>query len=489
MNAQKKIIKFAHQELVLSKKVKQLRILCPNCKAAYKIDASKIPDAGARTHCVKCKTNFSIKKKLKLQKNIEPVKQFKCRSCGRTINRIAPSGEVIRSIICKECEKKPEVFKMLYNPELYETDTQKEKIQTSYVRPGINKKSPGIFQSFLGIFSNDLAIDLGTANTLVYIKRRGIVLNEASVVALRTDMNNGQSVLAVGAEAKQMMGKTPANVSAVRPMRKGVIADFEVAGAMLKQFIQKVRKPVSFIKPRMIIAIPSEITPVERRAVKDSAEQAGARDVYLIDEPMAAAIGASLPVTEATCNMIVDIGGGTTEVAVISLSGIVAGKSIRIAGDEMDTAIIKYIKKEYNFIIGESTAEEIKKTIGNACPDPENIETIEVKGWEIITGKPRIFSISSKEVKEAISDQLHAIVEAIKIVLDNTPQELAASAVETGLVLAGGVALLKNLDKFIIQETGLPVIVADDPLTTIVNGCGKTMDDKRLFNKIINKML
>lgn len=254
-------------------------------------------------------------------------------------------------------------------------------------------------------------------------------------------MNNGQSVLAVGAEAKQMMGKTPANVSAVRPMRKGVIADFEVAGAMLKQFIQKVRKPVSFIKPRMIIAIPSEITPVERRAVKDSAEQAGARDVYLIDEPMAAAIGASLPVTEATCNMIVDIGGGTTEVAVISLSGIVAGKSIRIAGDEMDTAIIKYIKKEYNFIIGESTAEEIKKTIGNACPDPENIETIEVKGWEIITGKPRIFSISSKEVKEAISDQLHAIVEAIKIVLDNTPQELAASAVETGLVLAGGVAL------------------------------------------------
>ncbi|WP_246514945.1 rod shape-determining protein [Desulfonema limicola] len=346
-----------------------------------------------------------------------------------------------------------------------------------------------MFQSFLGIFSNDLAIDLGTANTLVYIKRRGIVLNEASVVALRTDMNNGQSVLAVGAEAKQMMGKTPANVSAVRPMRKGVIADFEVAGAMLKQFIQKVRKPVSFIKPRMIIAIPSEITPVERRAVKDSAEQAGARDVYLIDEPMAAAIGASLPVTEATCNMIVDIGGGTTEVAVISLSGIVAGKSIRIAGDEMDTAIIKYIKKEYNFIIGESTAEEIKKTIGNACPDPENIETIEVKGWEIITGKPRIFSISSKEVKEAISDQLHAIVEAIKIVLDNTPQELAASAVETGLVLAGGVALLKNLDKFIIQETGLPVIVADDPLTTIVNGCGKTMDDKRLFNKIINKML
>lgn len=494
MNVQNKIINYSQQQPVSPLPVKQVKIFCPNCKAAYKIDIVKIPDSGARTSCARCKKSFSIKKKQKKQQSSPLAKELKCRHCGRAIKRDVLPGEVIRHIVCKECEKQPEDLKMLYNPELYDTDIDEKKMKVSYTRPEYGNKSSGFFQSFMDLFSNDLAIDLGTANTLVYKKRQGIVLNEPSVVALRKSLNYGHKILAVGTEAKKMMGKTPANISAVRPMREGVIADFEVAGAMLKRFIKKVRKKLNIIKPRMIIAVPSEITPVERQAVKDSAEQAGARDVYLIEEPMAAAIGANLPVTEATCNMVVDIGGGTTEIAIISLSGIVAGKSIRIAGDEMDIAIMKYIKNEYNFIIGERTAEEIKHKIGNACPEikPElnssqdYPESIEVKGWEAITGKPKIFSITSQEIKQAISDQLNTIVEAIKNVLDKTPQELAANAVEQGLVLTGGVALLKNLDKYIMQETGLPVTVADDPLTTIVAGSGKTMDDKKLFKKIIS---
>ncbi|MFW5636752.1 MAG: rod shape-determining protein, partial [Thermodesulfobacteriota bacterium] len=301
------------------------------------------------------------------------------------------------------------------------------------------------------------------------------------------DAQNGKRILAVGRDAKRMMGRTPDNVKAIRPMRDGVIADFEVAGAMLREFIQKVRKKRGyFFRPRMIIAVPSGITQVEKRAVKESAEKAGAREVFLIEEPMAAAIGADLPVTEPTCNMVVDIGGGTTEVAVISLSGIVSSKSVKVAGDEMDDAIIRYIKKKYNFIIGERTAEIIKIRIGNARPDERHPEKIEVKGWEVVTGRPRIFTVTALEIREAIADQLQAILEAIKLVLDKTPQELTAGVIDTGIVLTGGVALLKNLDVYLAEQSGLPVKVADDPLATIVIGSGKTFEDAHLFRQVLN---
>ncbi|MEZ4527970.1 MAG: rod shape-determining protein [Desulfobacterales bacterium] len=339
---------------------------------------------------------------------------------------------------------------------------------------------------FLSIFSNDLAIDLGTANTLVYKKRKGIVLNESSVVALRTDRVNGHRVLAVGQEARQMMGKTPGNVITIRPMRDGVIADFEATGVMLRQFIRRVRSRMSLFKPRMIIAVPSGISSVERRAVRESAEMSGAGTVFLIEEPMAAAVGADMPVSEPTCNMIADIGGGTTEVAVISLGGIVFGLSIKVAGDKMDEAIIRHVKKQYNFLIGERTAEEVKISIGNACPDSRNSERIEVKGWEVVSGKPMILLLTDMEVREAISDHLKAIGDAIKTVLEKIPQELAAHVLDTGIVLTGGVALLKNLDKYLARETGLPVRVAEDPLTTVVRGSGKILDNRHLFKKILS---
>jgi rod shape-determining protein MreB len=335
------------------------------------------------------------------------------------------------------------------------------------------------------MLADDLAIDLGTANTLIYMKRRGIVLNESSVVVVRTDATNGKRVLAVGADAKNMVGKTPINVAAIRPMRDGVIADFEAAGAMLGRFIRKVRRGIRLMKPRMVIAVPSGITPVERRAVRESALQAGAKEVFLIEEPMAAAIGANLPVTEPACNMVVDIGGGTTEVAVISLGGIVASRSIKIAGDEMDEAIIRYVKKAYNFIIGERTAEEIKIAIGNADPDSDHPESMEVKGWEVFSGRPKIFSLDAMEVRDAISDQLAAVLETIRLVLDKTPQELAAGVIDHGVVLTGGVALLKNLDAFLERESGLPMKVADDPLSTIVMGSGMALCNPRLFSQVV----
>ncbi|MGE0085137.1 MAG: rod shape-determining protein [Desulfococcaceae bacterium] len=339
---------------------------------------------------------------------------------------------------------------------------------------------------FLSMFSNDLAIDLGTANTLVYKKRKGIVLNESSVVALRTDRINGHRVLAVGMEARRMMGKTPANVVTIRPMRDGVIADFEATSVMLRQFIQKVRSRMNIFRPRMIIAVPSGISSVEKRAVRESAEQCGARQVFLVEEPLAAAVGADMPISEPTCNMVVDIGGGTTDVAVISLGGIVSGVSIKVAGDKMDEAIMRYVKKHYNFLIGERTAEEIKVSIGNACPDREHPETMEVKGWEIVSGRPMILTLNAMEVRNAISEQLAAITDAIKMVLDRTPQELAANALDNGIVLTGGVALMKNLDMYMEKEIGLPIKVADDPLTTIVMGSGKILDNRRLFKKILD---
>ncbi len=342
-----------------------------------------------------------------------------------------------------------------------------------------------LFDGILGVFSNDLAIDLGTANTLVYVKGKGIVLNEPSVVAVSTDHRSKNRVLAVGLEARNMLGKTPGNIVAIRPMRDGVIADFEVTEAMLRYFIRKVHNRRSFIRPRIIIAVPSGITQVEKRAVRESAESAGAREVFLVEEPMAAAIGANLPITEPTCNMVVDIGGGTTEVAVISLAGIVYSMSVRVAGDKMDQAIIQYIKRKYNLLIGERSAEAIKTTIGNAYPDSQNLETMEVKGRDLASGIPKILTIDSEEVRVAIAEQIDAIIEAVKIALEQTPPELAADIVDRGIVLTGGGALLKNLDKLLREETSLPIIVADDPLTTVALGSGQTLDSIETLKRVI----
>jgi rod shape-determining protein MreB len=337
----------------------------------------------------------------------------------------------------------------------------------------------------LGIFSNDLAIDLGTANTLVYVKGKGIVLSEPSVVAVSTGNRYKNRVLAVGLEAKNMLGKTPGNISAIRPMRDGVIADFEVTEAMLRHFIHKVHNRRTFVRPRIIVAVPSGITQVEKRAVRESAESAGAREVFLIEEPMAAAIGAGLPIAEPTCNMVVDIGGGTTEVAVISLKGIVYSRSVRVAGDKMDSAIIQYIKRKYNLLIGERTAEVIKTSIGNAYPDPQNLETIEVKGRDLASGIPKILTIDSEEIRIAISEQIDSIVETVKIALEQTPPELSADIVDRGIILTGGGALLKSLDRLLREETSLPITVTEDPLSTVALGSGKALDNLEMLREVV----
>jgi len=335
----------------------------------------------------------------------------------------------------------------------------------------------------LGIFSNDLAIDLGTANTLVYVKGKGIVLSEPSVVAVRSDNRGYKKVLAVGKEAKLMLGRTPGNIVAIRPMREGVIADFEVTEAMLRHFIRKVHNRRTLLRPRIIVAVPSGITQVEKRAVRESAESAGAREVYLIEEPMAAAIGAGLPITEPTANMVVDIGGGTTEVAVISLAGIVFSKSVRVGGDKFDEAILQYVKRKYNLLIGERTAEVIKTTIGTAYPQEEP-ESIEVKGRDLVTGIPKILSIDSEEVRVAIAEQIDTIVQVVKLAMEQTPPELAADIVDRGIFLTGGGALLKNLDVLLKEETGLPIIIADDPLSAVVLGSGKILENLDLLKEV-----
>jgi len=336
---------------------------------------------------------------------------------------------------------------------------------------------------FWGLLSNDLAIDLGTATTLVYVRGQGIVVNEPSVVAIRKDHQGAKKILAVGNEAKKMLGRTPANIVAIRPIKDGVIADFEITEAMLSYFIKVVHKRKSFVRPRVIVSVPSGITPVEKRAVRESAELAGAREIYLIEEPMAAAIGAGLPVSEPIGNMIVDIGGGTTEVAVISLSGIVYSQSVRVAGDKMDEALVQYVKRKYNMLIGERTAELIKITIGTAYPEKE-IKTVDIKGRDLVTGIPKTLEISSEEVMQAISEPVNAIVNAVKIALERTPPELAADIVDRGIVLAGGGALLKNLDKLLREETGLPIIVAESPLTAVVLGAGKALEELDLLREI-----
>lgn len=333
-----------------------------------------------------------------------------------------------------------------------------------------------ILDKLFGLFSSDLAIDLGTANTLVYVKGKGIVCAEPSVVAVQKDSKGIKKVLAVGREAKEMLGRTPGNIEAIRPMKDGVIADFEITEAMLRYFIRKVHNRKNLLRPRIIICVPFGITEVERRAVRESAQCAGAREVYLIEEPMAAAIGAGLPVTEATGSMIVDIGGGTTEVAVISLAGIVFSQSVRVAGDKMDEAIIQYIKRKYNLLIGERTAEMVKITIGNAYPNGE-VKTMEIKGRDLVAGVPRILTVNGDEIREAIAEPVNAIVEAVRIALEKTPPELAADIMDKGIVLTGGGALLKHLDVLLREETGLPVSIGDDPLSAVVLGTGRALDE------------
>ena len=334
---------------------------------------------------------------------------------------------------------------------------------------------------FWDFFSNDLAIDLGTANTLVNVKGQGIVLREPSVVAINS---NTKEVQAVGEEAKQMLGRAPGTISAIRPMKDGVIAHFEVTEKMISNFIRKVHNNrKTLVRPRVVIAVPSGITQVEKRAVRDSAESAGAREVFLIEEPMAAAIGVDLPVQEPTGNMIIDIGGGTTEVAIISMSGIVFSRSVRIAGDEMDEAIVNYIKKKYNLLIGERTAEEVKIHIGSAYPLNESM-TMEVKGRDLIAGIPTTLLVSDEEIREALTETFGAIVEAVKIALERTPPELAADIVDKGVVIAGGGSLIKGLDILLKEATGLPITLAMDPLSAVALGAGKVLADPKLLRKV-----
>ncbi|MBD2870452.1 rod shape-determining protein [Paenibacillus arenilitoris] len=330
-----------------------------------------------------------------------------------------------------------------------------------------------------GSFSKDLGIDLGTANTLVFVKGKGIVVREPSVVALRTDT---KTIEAVGEHAKKMIGRTPGNIRAVRPMKDGVIADFETTATMIKYFIRQAQKQKSLFPrhPNVMVCVPSGITAVEKRAVEDATKQAGAREAYTIEEPFAAAIGADLPVWEPTGSMVVDIGGGTTEVAVISLGGIVTARSIRVAGDEMDEAVTQYIKKQYNLMIGERTAEQLKMEIGSALP-LDHPETIEIRGRDLVTGLPKTLAITSDEITEALGDTVNAIVDAVKVTLEKCPPELSADIMDRGIVLTGGGALLRNLDKLLQRETGMPVIVADNPLDCVAIGTGRSLDNIHLF--------
>jgi rod shape-determining protein MreB len=332
----------------------------------------------------------------------------------------------------------------------------------------------------LGLFSNDMGIDLGTATTLVFVKGEGVVLCEPSVVAIERGTSH---VFAVGEEAKRMLGRTPGNIIAIRPMKDGVIADFEITEAMLRYFIKKVHHRRVLVRPRIVIAIPSGITEVEKRAVKDSAERAGAREVFLIEEPIAAAIGVGLPIQDPVGNMIIDIGGGTTEIAVISLAGTVFSRSIRIGGDEMDEAVIEYLKKTYNLMVGERTSEEIKIKIGSAYPLEEEM-TMEVRGRDLVAGLPKTITITSEEIREALQEPVRAILESTKIALERTPPELAADLIEHGIVMAGGGSLLKGLDKLISEETGLPVHIAEDPLTAVANGTGKVLNEIKYLKKV-----
>jgi len=337
-----------------------------------------------------------------------------------------------------------------------------------------------LLNRLFGLLSDDLAVDLGTANTLIYVRGKGVVLKEPSVVAIHKDT---QQVLAVGAKAKNMLGRTPGSIEAIRPMKDGVIANFEITEIMLRHFIRQVHNRKTLVRPRIIVCVPSGITQVERRAVRDSAESAGAREVFLIEEPMAAAIGVGLPIQEASGNMILDIGGGTTEIAVISLAGIVYSKSIRVGGDEMDESIVNYVKRSYNLLIGERTAEEVKIQIGSAYPMDDR-RTMEVKGRDLVTGVPKTIIITDEEVREALNEAVQSIVDVVKIALERTPPELSSDIVDKGIVLAGGGGLIRGLDILLREETGLPITVAEDPLIAVVMGTGKVLDEIDLLRKL-----
>ncbi len=340
-----------------------------------------------------------------------------------------------------------------------------------------------LFDFVYGMFSNDLAIDLGTANTLIYARGKGIVSCEPSVVAVKKDSRGERRVLAVGREAKEMLGRTPGAIAAIRPMKDGVIADFDVTEAMIRHFITRAHQRSALVKPRVIIGVPSGITEVEKRAVRESAQSAGAREVYLIEEPIAAAIGAGLPITEPSGNMIVDIGGGTTEVAVISLSGIVYSRSVRVGGDKLDASIVQYMKRKYNLLIGDQMAERVKCHVGN-CYDSGQTKTMEVKGRDLVAGLPRTLTVSSDEIRQALAEPVNAIIEAVRVALEQTPPELSADIVDKGIVLAGGGAYLRGLDMLMREETGLPVLIADDPLSSVVLGCGKALDELDLLKNV-----
>ena len=336
------------------------------------------------------------------------------------------------------------------------------------------------FNYLFGMFSNDMGMDLGTSSTLVYVKGQGIVLCEPSVVAIQ---RGSSGVLAVGDEAKRMLGRTPGNIIAIRPMRDGVIADFEITESMIRYFVNRVHNRKVLVKPRMVISIPSGITEVEKRAVRDSAEKAGAREVFMVEEPMAAAIGVGLPIEEPAGNMIIDIGGGTTEMAVISLAGVVFSKSIRVGGNEMDAAIIDYLKRTYNLMVGDRTAEEIKIKIGSAYPLEEELK-MEVRGRDLIAGLPKMITVTSEEVREALSEPVKAIVDATRMTLEHTPPELSADLIERGIVLAGGGSLLRGIDKIITEETGLPVHITEDPITAVALGTGKVLEEIRYLRGV-----
>ena len=344
-----------------------------------------------------------------------------------------------------------------------------------------------MFSRLLGMMSADMAIDLGTANTLVYVKGRGIVLNEPSVVAI-INSRGKKKVLAVGQEAKEMLGRTPGNIEAIRPLRDGVIADFEVAEEMIKHFIRKVHNRRTFASPQIIVCVPSGATPVERRAIQESAESAGARRVFLIEEPMAAAIGAGLPVTEPTGSMVVDVGGGTTEVAVLSLGGIVYSKSVRVGGDKMDEAIIGYIRRNHNLLVGESSAARVKEDIGSACPPEDGDgETMEIKGRDLMNGVPKELIISERQVAESLTEPVEAIIETVKVTLEHTAPELAADIVDKGIVLTGGGALLGNLDYVLRHATGLPVSIAHEPLLCVALGAGKCLEEIKTLRHVLHE--
>ena len=342
-----------------------------------------------------------------------------------------------------------------------------------------------MFSNILGMMSSDMAIDLGTANTLVYVKSRGIVLNEPSVVAI-VDQRGRKQVLAVGDEAKLMLGRTPGNIEAIRPLRDGVIADFEIAEEMIKHFIRKVHNRRSFVSPQVIVCVPSGSTAVERRAIQESAESAGARRVFLIEEPMAAAIGAGLPVTEPTGSMVVDVGGGTTEVAVLSLGGIVYSRSVRVGGDKMDEAIISYIRRNHNLLVGEPSSERIKKEIGTAKPPEDGVGlSMEVKGRDLMNGVPKELLINQMQIAESLAEPVGAIIEAVKVALEHTAPELAADIVDKGIVLTGGGALLGELDQVLREATGLPVSIADEPLSCVALGTGRALEEMKTLKHVL----